>query len=65
MLVSHDIDLMAQYCNRIMILKTAGSKQSAHRTGASPYRKKYASRVDRPIPVDHNPTTGKPRVSLF
>lgn len=63
-LVSHDIDLAAQYCHRIMMLKNG----AVHAVGA-PDRVITAVNIqavyDCPVLVDSNPTTGKPRVSLF
>jgi len=63
-LVSHDIDLAAQYCHRIMMLNNG----EVHTIGM-PEQVITAENIqavyDCPVLVDHNPTTGKPRVSLF
>jgi iron complex transport system ATP-binding protein len=61
--VSHDIDLAAQYCHRVTMLKQG----SVYATG-DPERvvteKNIEAVYDCPVLVDHNPATGKPRVSL-
>jgi len=61
--VSHDIDLVSQYCHRIVMLKQG----SVHLAGtpdqvidAASIKTVYGCAVV----VDRNPITGKPRVSL-
>lgn len=62
--VSHDIDLAAQYCHRLMMLKNG----SIYDTG-EPDRVITAAGIeavyDCPVLVDKNPATGRPRVSLL
>jgi iron complex transport system ATP-binding protein len=62
-LVSHDIDLAAQHCHRIVLLKDGG----IHRSGR-PDEVMTASNLESvygcPVLVDQNPATGAPRVSL-
>ncbi|MFC1824049.1 ABC transporter ATP-binding protein [Thermodesulfobacteriota bacterium] len=62
-LVSHDIDLAAQYCHRIMMLKNG----TIFKVG-SPEEVVTAANIefvyDCPVLVDKNPATGRPRVSL-
>lgn len=61
--VSHDIDLMAQYCHRIVMLKNG----SVHLAGV-PDQVIDAAIIEEiyecAVFVDKNPLTGKPRVSL-
>ena len=61
--VSHDIDLVAQYCHRVTMLKHG----SVYATG-DPETVVTAQNIeavyDCPVLVDKNPATGKPRVSL-
>jgi iron complex transport system ATP-binding protein len=62
--VSHDIDLAAQYCHRVVMLKNG----SVYDIG-EPERVVTAENIeavyDCPVLVDNNPVTGKPRVSLI
>ena len=62
-LVSHDIDLVAQYCHRLVILK----KGSIYDTG-EPEKVITASNIEAvyecPVLVDKNPLSGRPRVSV-
>jgi iron complex transport system ATP-binding protein len=62
-IVSHDIDLVSQYCHRIVMLK----KGSVHLTG-TPEQIIDAAIIEAVyecgVFVDKNPLTGKPRVSL-
>jgi iron complex transport system ATP-binding protein len=62
-IVSHDIDLVAQYCHRIVMLKNG----SVHVTG-TPDQVISAASIETvyecAVLVDRNPMTGKPRVSL-
>jgi len=61
--VSHDIDLVSQYCHRIVMLKQG----AVHLTGA-PDQVIDAASIESvyecAVLVDRNPITGKPRVSL-
>lgn len=61
--VSHDIDLAAQYCHRVVMLKNG----SIYEIG-EPERVVTAENIeavyDCPVLVDKNPVTGRPRVSL-
>jgi len=62
-LVSHDIDLVSQYCHRIVMLKNG----SVHLTG-TPDQVINAASIEAvyecAVLVDRNPITGKPRVHL-
>jgi iron complex transport system ATP-binding protein len=62
--VSHDIDVAAQYCHRVMLLKDG----SVYEMG-EPDQVITAANVeavyDCPVLVDKNPATGRPRVSLM
>jgi iron complex transport system ATP-binding protein len=62
-IVSHDIDLVSQYCHRIVMLKHG----AVHMTG-TPDQVVDAASIETvyecPVLVDRNPLTGKPRVSL-
>ena len=61
--VSHDIDLAAQYCQRIVMIKEG----AIHNTGA-PEEVITAPIVENiygcPVVVDKNPVTGTPRVNV-
>ena len=61
--VTHDIDLAAQYCNRLVMLKEG----VVYEMGV-PEKVITASGIeavyDCPVMVDNNPATGRPRVSL-
>ena len=62
-LVSHDIDLAAQYCHRLMMLKNG----SIHVMGTPEdvvTEANIEAVYDCPVRVDENPSSGKPRVSL-
>ena len=62
-IVSHDIDLVAQYCHRVVMLKNG----SVHLAG-TPDQVIDAATIEEvyecAVFVDQNPLTGKPRVSL-
>jgi iron complex transport system ATP-binding protein len=62
-LASHDMDLIAQYCHRIVMLKEGVMLQVG-----SPEEVLTADNIEAlyecPVVVDINPATGKPRVSL-
>jgi iron complex transport system ATP-binding protein len=62
-IVSHDIDLVSQYCHRIVMLKHG----AVHMTG-TPDQVVDAASIEAvyecAVLVDRNPLTGKPRVSL-
>jgi iron complex transport system ATP-binding protein len=63
-LVSHDIDLAAQYCHRVVVLK----KGSVYATGV-PSDVITAANIEAvygcPVIVDAHPLSGRPRVSLI
>jgi len=62
-LVSHDIDLIAQYCHRLIMLKHG----SIYEMG-EPEKVITASNIEAvyecPVLVDTNPSSGRPRVSV-
>jgi iron complex transport system ATP-binding protein len=61
--VSHDIDLAAQYCTRIVMLKNGSIFREGGPTeviNAADMEAVY----ECPVLVDKNPKTGRPRVSL-
>lgn len=62
-IVSHDIDLMAQYCNKIILLKNG----VIYRAG-DPETVITAENIEEvyecPVLVDKNPLSGRPRVSV-
>jgi iron complex transport system ATP-binding protein len=64
LVVSHDIDLAAQYCDRMVMLKEG----SVYSTGV-PNEVITASNIETvygcPVIVDENPAAGSPRVSLI
>ncbi|MCP4681152.1 MAG: ABC transporter ATP-binding protein [Desulfobacterales bacterium] len=64
LVVSHDIDLAAQYCDKMLMLKHG----NIHSTG-TPDEVISASDIETvygcPVLVDRNPVTGTPRVSLI
>jgi iron complex transport system ATP-binding protein len=62
-LVSHDIDLIAQYCHRIVMMKD-GIMMFQGSPGEVLTPEKIEEVYDCPVFVDINPATGKPRVSL-
>ncbi len=63
MVVSHDIDLASQYCDRMIMLKDG----RVYSTGV-PDEVITASNIkavyECPVIVDKNPAAGSPRVSL-
>lgn len=63
-LVSHDIDLSAQYCHRLMMLRNG----SIHKIG-KPDDVVTAANIeavyDCPVLIDKNPATGRPRVTMI
>jgi iron complex transport system ATP-binding protein len=64
LVVSHDIDLIAQYCSRVLMLKGG----TIHSMG-DPTRVITSENVETvfecPVRVDENPVTGRPRVNLL
>jgi iron complex transport system ATP-binding protein len=62
-LVSHDIDLVAQYCHRIMILKN-GRVFAAGEPSQVITSQNIEAVYKCPVIVDSHPVTGRPRVSL-
>lgn len=61
--VSHDIDLAAQYCHRLMLL-SEGSVYCIGSPDEVITRANIGTVYDCPVLVDRNPATGRPRVSL-
>ncbi|MBN1624909.1 MAG: ABC transporter ATP-binding protein [Deltaproteobacteria bacterium] len=63
-LVSHDIDLTAQYCHRVVMLKNG----QVHAEGP-PDEVITVANIEKvyecPVTVDMNPTSGRPRVSII
>ncbi len=62
-LVSHDIDLAAQYCHRLILL-SGGSVYCCGRPEEVVTAEHIRSVYDCPVIVDRNPATGRPRVNL-
>ena len=62
-LVSHDIDLAAQYCHRILMLRN-GTVYNIGKPGDVITSKNIETVYDCPVLVDMNPASGRPRVSL-
>ncbi|MBW1914874.1 MAG: ABC transporter ATP-binding protein [Deltaproteobacteria bacterium] len=62
-LVSHDIDLAAQYCHRILMLRN-GTVYNIGKPGDVITSKNIETVYDCPVLVDINPASGRPRVSL-
>ena len=61
--VTHDLDLTAQYCQRLVLLKEGQIYQVGDPAAVitpSNIRTVY----DCPVVVDRNPATGTPRISL-
>lgn len=62
-IVSHDMDLVSQYCHRLVMLKNG----SVHLTG-TPEEVIHAQSIQEvyecAVVIDKNPLTGKPRVNL-
>jgi iron complex transport system ATP-binding protein len=61
--VSHDIDLVSQYCHRIVMLKQ-GSVHLAGTPDQAIDAESIRTVYECDVLVDENPLTGKPRVSL-
>jgi iron complex transport system ATP-binding protein len=62
--VSHDIDLVAQYCTQVLLLEGG----SIYRTGTPSEviaTENIEAVFDCPVRVDEDPVTGKPRVSIL
>lgn len=62
-LVSHDIDLVARYCHRIVMMKDGAILHTGPPEEVLTPEKIEAV-YECPVLVDTNPATGKPRVSL-
>jgi iron complex transport system ATP-binding protein len=62
--VSHDIDLVAQYCSRVVMLKE-GAVYSMGEPGQVITSRNIESVFECPVHVDENPATGRPRVSIL
>ncbi len=62
--VSHDIDLVSQYCSRILMLKdgTVFKVGEPHQVITAP---NIEAVFDCPAQVDRHPVTGRPRVSVL
>lgn len=61
--VSHDLDLTAQYCQRLVLLK-GGEIYQAGEPAAVITPSNIRTVYDCPVIVDTNPATGTPRISL-
>lgn len=62
--VSHDIDLVARYCTRVVLLK-GGSIHGAGEPRDVVTARNVAAVFECPVQVDENPATGRPRVSIL
>jgi iron complex transport system ATP-binding protein len=62
-LVSHDIDLVAQYCHRLIMLKH-GSIYAAGEPGKVITASNIEDVYECPVLVDSHPLSGRPRVNL-
>ena len=62
--VSHDIDLVAQYCTRVVLLKE-GAIVSIGDPGQVITSRNIETVFECPVRVDENPATGRPRVSIL
>jgi len=62
--VSHDIDLVAQYCTQVTMLK-GGSIYKAGKPCEVITAGNVEAVFDCPVRVDENPETGRPRVSIL
>jgi iron complex transport system ATP-binding protein len=62
-LVSHDIDLVAQYCHRIVILKNGAVYDEGEPNEVVTVSNMEAV-YECPVLVDKNPASGRPRVSV-
>jgi len=62
--VSHDIDLVAQYCSRVLMLKdgTVFEVGEPHQVITAP---NIEAVFDCPVRVESHPVTGRPRVSVL
>jgi len=62
--VSHDIDLVAQYCSRVLMLKdgTVFEVGEPHQVITAP---NIEAVFDCPVRVEPHPVTGRPRVSVL
>jgi iron complex transport system ATP-binding protein len=62
--VTHDVDLTAQYCQRLVLLKNGEIYRAGDPAGVITPANIQAV-YGCPVVVDNNPATGKPRVSLI
>ena len=62
--VSHDIDLAARYCDHIVMLKE-GAIQEAGAPGQVVTAASVGAVYDCPVEVETNPATGRPRVTVL
>ncbi len=61
--VSHDIDLVSQYCHRLVMLK-GGSVYATGNSDEVITASNIEAVYECPVLVDRNPVSGKPRVSV-
>jgi len=64
MVVSHDIDLCARYCDRIVLLDR-GKEYAEGTPGEVLTARNVEAVYGCPVSVDNNPATGTPRVSII
>ncbi len=62
--VSHDIDLVAQYCSRVVLLK-GGTIYCAGEPHQAITSENLEAVFECPVRVDEDPVSGKPRVSIL
>lgn len=62
-IVSHDIDLVAQYCNKVILLKD-GIVYKSGEPDSVITAENIEDVYDCPVLVDQNPISGRPRVSV-
>jgi len=62
-LVSHDIDLAAMYCSRLVLLKN-GEVCTMGAPGAVVTAETIQEVYECPVLVDTNPLTGRPRTTI-
>lgn len=62
-IVSHDIDLMAQYCDKVILLKDGVVFRSGDPVSVIT-SENIEDVYDCPVLVDQNPVSGRPRVSV-
>jgi len=62
--VSHDIDLVSQFCSRVVMLK-AGTIHSLGEPGRVITSRSIESVFECPVRVEEHPVTGRPRVTIL